>query len=219
MMSLNELTDFMSKTFLHRHFTYQEHSTIAPVIEELVVYSKMLGFDPKEVKLNQAVTLLKFGNTFQVKDPQYWRTAKRLTENALKTHKALDIDTLFGVVTYLKQFGMLTNPVLRQVSTHIDNMQAMTPNQLSLFAMILTSEEMKGAIDVTPAHLEKLENTLVSRLPEFDASEFSMICNTVRDSSSNLDQFLVQAESQVKQWLQQNQLLPQELTNIIVAYQ
>ena len=84
--------------------------------------------------------------------------------------------------------------------------------------MILSSEEMKGAIDVTPAHLESLEKTLVSRLPEFDASEFSMICNTVSDSSSNLDQFLVQAEAQVKQWLQQNQLLPQELTNIIVAY-
>lgn len=64
MMSMDQLTDFMSKTFLHRHFTYQEHSTIGPVIEELVVYSKMLGFDPKDVSLNQAVTLLKFGNTF-----------------------------------------------------------------------------------------------------------------------------------------------------------
>jgi hypothetical protein len=52
MMSMGELTGFMSKTFLHRHFTYQEHSTIGPVIEELVVYSKMLGFDPKNVTLN-----------------------------------------------------------------------------------------------------------------------------------------------------------------------
>lgn len=107
----------MSKTFLHRHFTFQEHSTVAPVIEELVVYSKLLGFDPKEeVTLNQAVTLLKFGNTFQVKDPQYWRAARRMTEHALINHKALNTDTLFGVATYMKQFDLLSNPVLRLVA-------------------------------------------------------------------------------------------------------
>jgi hypothetical protein len=70
MMSLSELTEFMSKNLLHRHFSYEDHSSVGPVVDELVVYSKMLGFDPKEnVNLNQAMTLLKFGNSFSVQDP------------------------------------------------------------------------------------------------------------------------------------------------------
>ena len=70
MMSLSELTDFMSNNLLHRHFGYEDHSSVGPVVDELVVYSKMLGFDPKEnVNLNQAMTLLKFGNSFSVQDP------------------------------------------------------------------------------------------------------------------------------------------------------
>ena len=32
MMSLGELADFMSKTFLRRHFTFEEHASVVPVI-------------------------------------------------------------------------------------------------------------------------------------------------------------------------------------------
>jgi len=79
----------------------------------------MLGFDPKEkLSLHQAVNLMKFGNTFGIKDPQYWRTVNRMTEEAIG-EKKFDFDTLFGVATYLKSFGMITNFVLRRVAENI----------------------------------------------------------------------------------------------------
>ena len=70
----------------------------------------------------------------------------------------------------------------------------MTPHQLSLFAMIYKSDEMKGAIDITAQDSEKLEKALVSRISEFSASEFSMICNTVREDSASLDKFLTEGQ-------------------------
>jgi hypothetical protein len=77
----------------------------------------MLGFDPKQQPtLNQALTMMQFGHTFEIKDPQYWRTARRLTETALITHKALSTVSLFEVATYMKQFDLLSNAVLRLVA-------------------------------------------------------------------------------------------------------
>lgn len=45
-----------------------------------------------------------------------------------------------------------------------------------------------------------------------------MVCNTVKEECGHLDRFLAQGESYVEHWLQENRLLPQELTSIIVGY-
>ena len=94
------------------------------------------------------MTLLKFGHAFDVHDLQYWRNARELTEKILQQEKSVDIDTLFQVATYLKQFGMLSNSILRLVAQQMDKANKMTPNQLSLFAMILLSDEMRSVIEL-----------------------------------------------------------------------
>ncbi len=67
--------------------------------------------------------------------------------------------------------------------------------------MILPSEEMRGAIDVNSELLGQLEDALIARASEFTASEFSMICNSVKEDSEHLDKFLSTSQSQVKSWL------------------
>jgi hypothetical protein len=39
-MSLQSLTDFMNRSFIDRHFTFEEHQNYYPLIEELVFYAK-----------------------------------------------------------------------------------------------------------------------------------------------------------------------------------
>jgi hypothetical protein len=39
-MSLSNLTDFMNRSFIDRHFTFEEHQSYYPLIEELVFYTK-----------------------------------------------------------------------------------------------------------------------------------------------------------------------------------
>jgi len=67
--------------------------------------------------------------------------------------------------------------------------------------MMLPSEEMRGAIDVNSELLGRLENALIARASEFTASEFSMICNSVKEDSEHLDKFLSTSQGQVKSWL------------------
>ena len=52
---------------------------------------------------------------------------------------------------------MLSNTILRLVAQQMDVANKMTPNQLSLFAMILTSEEMRSVIDLQSSQLDVLE--------------------------------------------------------------
>ena len=39
-MSLENLTDFMNRSFIDRHMTFEEHQNFYPLIEELVFYAK-----------------------------------------------------------------------------------------------------------------------------------------------------------------------------------
>ena len=63
--------------------------------------------------------------------------------------------------------------------------------------MIIKSEEMAGAIDITHQHQTLIEKALLASLPKFTASEFSMICNIVKDDCNSLDKFLKAGEEQV----------------------
>ena len=64
--------------------------------------------------------------------------------------------------------------------------------------MMLPSEEMRGAIDVNTELLTRLEDALIARSSEFTASEFSMICNSVKEDSWHLDKFLSTSQGQAK---------------------
>ena len=73
---------------------------------------------------------------------------------------------------------MLSNTILRLVAQQMDKANKMTPNQLSLFAMILTSEEMRSVIDLQSSQLDVLEESLIKNLELFNSSELAMVCNT-----------------------------------------
>ena len=75
----------MQNSFIDRHFTFDEHQSYAPVIEELVFYTKdWAGTNPDEhVPLSDALTLVKFGSAFDVQDLKYWRDARTMVEAAL----------------------------------------------------------------------------------------------------------------------------------------
>ena len=55
---------------------------------------------------------------------------------------------------------MLNNKVLRLVASHITRLDQMTPDQLSLFAMIYTSNEMLSAESIDRANLDTLAKAL-----------------------------------------------------------
>lgn len=81
-MSLSNLTDFMNRSFIDRHFTFEEHQSYYPLIEELVFYTKQWADQNahSNATLDQAVTLVKFGTAFDVQDHQYWRQSQSLVE-------------------------------------------------------------------------------------------------------------------------------------------
>ena len=86
-MVLKNLTDLMENSFIDRHFTFDEHQSYAPVIEELVFYAKdWAESNPAEfVPLSEAIILLKFGSAFDIQDLKYWRSARSMVEQALST--------------------------------------------------------------------------------------------------------------------------------------
>lgn len=67
-MNLATLTDFMAQSFNDRHFSFEDHQNFQPVIEELVFYTKDLYLqNPNEIAtLDQALTLMRFGSSFDV---------------------------------------------------------------------------------------------------------------------------------------------------------
>jgi hypothetical protein len=76
-MSLQSLTDFMSRSFIERHFSFEEHQNYYPLIEELVFYAKQWSEQNahQNATIEQAMILVKFGSAFDVQDHQYWRFA------------------------------------------------------------------------------------------------------------------------------------------------
>jgi len=70
---------------------------------------------------------------------------------------------VLDIATHMKEFGMLSNKVLRHVAKHFSHISTMTTGQLSLFTMIYCSQEMQQAIAINPEgknHIEKLEFVL-----------------------------------------------------------
>ena len=95
--------------------------------------------------LEQALTLMRYGSTFDIQDLQYWRLTRELVEAALDGKHA-NLDITLDVATHMKEFGLLSNRVLRHLSEYSSLVHKMTTSQLTLFTMIYASEEMRDAI-------------------------------------------------------------------------
>jgi len=93
--------------------------------------------------LDQALILMRFGSSFDIQDLKYWRQTRELVENALDHSKSKqNVDIVLDIATHMKEFGMLSNKVLRHIAQHLAHISTMTTGQLSLFTMIYCSQEM-----------------------------------------------------------------------------
>jgi len=128
--------------------SFREHQDFHPIIDELVFYvseSKHLaGFT---TSFSQAVTLIKFGISYNITEVEFWSLAiNQLEESIPEKTKVEEIDEVLEVVTIMKEHGVLTNKVLRSVASLIKNLKNMTTSQLTLFTQIYTSEEMQQVV-------------------------------------------------------------------------
>ena len=74
-MSLDALTNFISKSLLDRTLSYSEHLDFAPVTEEFAYYvaSWSKNNDPSEATMDQAKTLIEFGMQYDIINKQFWK--------------------------------------------------------------------------------------------------------------------------------------------------
>lgn len=101
-MTLLAITGFMDKQLVSRHFTYEEHLNFSPILDELVVYAKSSLNQTKQPTIEQLMTLLKFGHSFQIQDTQYLRQVQKTIEVYFTQHSKIPLETMLEVATYLK---------------------------------------------------------------------------------------------------------------------
>ena len=170
----------MQNSFIDRHFSFDDHQSYAPVIEELVFYVK----DWREsnpttpVPLSDAITLVKFGSAFDVEDLKYWRETRAMVERALQEGDQ-NVDDVLDIATMMKDVGILSNKILKQVQLSIAKAKHLTSQQLALFTMIYASPEMSEAMALSQSRNDTLEQMLIKNLENFNSLEFSMVCDAI----------------------------------------
>lgn len=71
-----------------------------------------------------------------------------MLENSLEHNKKTSLDEILSSASLAKEFGILSNKILRHVAKQFTEIKNMTPNQISLFTMIYTSDEMQAAFEI-----------------------------------------------------------------------
>lgn len=119
-MNLTNVTDLMREQFLEREMSFDEHQTYAPVIDELTFYAKCFyeAAADGSVDFDQANTLMRFGSAFQVEDLSYWRMTRDLMDKSLDSQN-IDLETILSSSTHMKEFGLLSNKMLRKVASYL----------------------------------------------------------------------------------------------------
>ena len=70
---------------------------------------------------------MRVGSSFDIQDLKYWRQTRELVENALDHSKSeSSFDIVIDIATHMKEFGMLSNKVLRHVAKHFSHVASMT---------------------------------------------------------------------------------------------
>lgn len=100
------------------------------------------------------------------------------------------------------------------VAAHISNIDQMTPNRLSLFAMIYTSDEMLSAENIDQAKLDMLGDTLLKKCAEFDPEEYGMVCTVAH----HFPEFLYKTMAHAQEILSQDDITTDTLTTIVESY-
>lgn len=68
------------------------------------------------MSLEQAMTLVRFGNTFKVDDRQYWRQVQDTLNSVFDKLDNVSTDELFRAMSYLKEYNLVSNKMMRVVS-------------------------------------------------------------------------------------------------------
>ena len=208
----------MNESLIERELTFEEQETFYPIIEEFVFFVNECNQQEEVASLDQIITLIKFGHTFEVRDLQYWANVREMTDKCLSKEKKVDLNALLFIYTDLKLFGQVCNQVLKVISLYFEKLSVMQPSQLAQFTKIYTSDEMRSVVNITPRHLDRLEFYLVKSYEQLNPSEFAMICSTVNENN-RLSFFLIKSELKMLKWLQNEEIQnTTELTQIVIAY-
>lgn len=211
----------MQNTFIAREFSFEEHQNLFQVIEEVVYCLKdwaQLNSEQQDcVSEQQALTLLRFGQTYDISDIQYWRCCKSVAEKVLLRQDA-DMETVLKISLNLLNIDMLTPALLRTVHALKERTGEMRPQKLAMFSTLLLSEEMREAVgDVTEAK-EKLVESLHQSLIKFDLQNFAIVSTSIANSSLDFSDFLKVAEPIAVDLIHSNEPSARELTNILSCF-
>ena len=102
--------------------------------------------------------MLLFGLTYEVDDAKYWRITKKLSEESLNQVLS-DNYAQINTITFMKQAGVLSNKACRQVSSLVDNLSDLAPDQLIHFLLMYSTSDMQKAVDIS-SNIDKVENAL-----------------------------------------------------------
>jgi len=92
--------------------------------------------------------LLTFGLAYEVSDTKFWRIAKQLSEGSLKEVRSNTL-ALMDTITFMKEAGILSTKALREVSDLINHLDTLNTEQLVEFALMYSSSDMQGAVDIS----------------------------------------------------------------------
>lgn len=91
---------------------------------------------------------MRFGSAFQVEDLSYWRMTRDLMDKSLDNQN-IDLESILSSSTHMKEFGLLSNKMLRKVASYLPQASQMTTSTLAMYSMILYSSDMQNACSIS----------------------------------------------------------------------
>ena len=123
----------------------------------------------------------------------------------------------------MNQSGFISNAVMREVSSFAEKLDTMNKEDLALFAIVYSSNEMGQAVDRSK-RMEVLEQTLIQNFETFNAQMLAALCNNILFTNDpenvNFAHLLSnkRVRNRVKAWVQNNSFASMEqLINVCVA--
>eukprot|EP00351_Strombidinopsis_sp_SopsisLIS2011_P000354 CAMPEP_0116881968 /NCGR_PEP_ID=MMETSP0463-20121206/14056_1 /TAXON_ID=181622 /ORGANISM="Strombidinopsis sp, Strain SopsisLIS2011" /LENGTH=110 /DNA_ID=CAMNT_0004534395 /DNA_START=284 /DNA_END=616 /DNA_ORIENTATION=- len=104
-------------SMLTTDISYEDHSELHPVAQELAYYAMQHFAESKgEHALNfgEAELLMRFGGSFEINDKEYWRfVQEQLTKIFNHTDVRIETNSVYATVTTLKQYDLLSGKLLK----------------------------------------------------------------------------------------------------------
>jgi hypothetical protein len=185
--------------------SFAEHQSFAPMLDELVVYTKLSLQSEQPKSLEQTMTLVKFANAFNVKDHQFWRQVQSCLKTTFTAKEPTN--TLFRTASYLKEYNLISNHIMRTIAeTNLDGL--VDSHELCAFYMMTQSDEWKSIAseDLSARLEEKLSAATL------DKTQFSLVCSCIEPGQ--MENFLQSKLVQVHQWLAKHELECDELCQV-----